>query len=67
MLVLTRMQGESIVIGDDIVIKVISISGSKVRLAVEAPINISIDRAELAEKKRQDERDERERRHYWGD
>jgi hypothetical protein len=34
---------------------------------VEAPINISVDRAELAEKKRQDERDERERRHYWGD
>jgi carbon storage regulator len=67
MLVLTREKNQRIVIGDNIVITVISIHGSKVRLAVEAPIDISVDRAELAEKKRQDGRDIRERRHYWGD
>jgi carbon storage regulator len=64
MLVLTREKNQRIVIGEDIVITVISIHGSKVRLAVEAPIEIPVDRAELADKKRQDER---ERRHYWGD
>ncbi|MEK6236382.1 MAG: carbon storage regulator [Planctomycetales bacterium] len=47
MLVLTRKEGERINIGQDVVVKVISISGNKVRVGVEAPGDVRILRAEL--------------------
>ncbi|MCE3237066.1 MAG: csrA-2 [Gammaproteobacteria bacterium] len=49
MLILTRRIDESIVIGDDIIIRVLDI-GSNVRLGIEAPQNISIHRQEIYEK-----------------
>ncbi len=47
MLVLTRKNGQSIVIGDDIEITVLSNDGSKVRLGIQAPTDVSIHRAEI--------------------
>jgi len=47
MLVLTRKLGETIVIGDDIVIKVVDIHGKQIRLGIEAPTEISIFRGEI--------------------
>jgi carbon storage regulator len=47
MLVLTRKQNEGILIGNDIVLTVISIDGDKVRLGIEAPKNIRVIREEL--------------------
>lgn len=49
MLVLARKEGESIVIGDDITIKVISIEKGVVKYGIEAPRDISIVRSELLE------------------
>lgn len=49
MLVLARKLDESIVIGDDIVIKVISIEKGVVKLGIDAPKDISIIRNELLE------------------
>lgn len=49
MLVLARKLEESIVIGDDITIKVISIDKGVVKLGIDAPSNISIVRSELLE------------------
>jgi carbon storage regulator len=46
MLVVTRKEGESIVIGDSIVVSVSSIRGNRVRLAIEAPREIGIGRSE---------------------
>jgi len=37
MLVLTRKPGESIVIGDDVVIKVLSVEGESIRIGITAP------------------------------
>ncbi|WEO78995.1 carbon storage regulator [Cryobacterium sp. SO2] len=37
MLVLTRKQGEKILIGDDIVITVLEVRGDSIRLGVDAP------------------------------
>lgn len=48
MLVLCRKLGEVIVIGDDIRITVTDISGDKVRLGIEAPRNITVNRLEVA-------------------
>ena len=49
MLVLSRKLDESIVIGDDIVIKVISIENGSVKLGIDAPKSVSIIRSELLE------------------
>jgi carbon storage regulator len=47
MLVLSRKSGESICVGHDIVIKVIKVSGSTVRLAFDAPAEVTIHRGEI--------------------
>ena len=49
MLILSRKQDESIVIGDNIVIKVVSIDRGSVKLGFEAPPKTLILRAELKE------------------
>lgn len=47
MLVLSRKQDEKIMIGDDIVLIVVSIQGDKVRLGIQAPKHITIHREEV--------------------
>ena len=46
-MILQRKAGESLVIGDDITVRVISVDGTRVRLAIDAPGNIPILRSEL--------------------
>ena len=50
MLVLTRNAGETIVIGDDVRVTVLSIKGTQVRLGIIAPDNVSIHREEVYER-----------------
>ena len=50
MLVITRKQGESILIGDDIEIKVSKIEDGSVKLAISAPRVMTILRNEVLEK-----------------
>jgi carbon storage regulator len=52
MLVLSRRLGESIMIGDGIRVSVVAISGRRVRVAIEAPREIAVDRAEVWSRKR---------------
>jgi len=47
MLVLTRKRNESIVIGDDIEIRVLSVVGEKVRIGIEAPRDVPVFRMEV--------------------
>ena len=47
MLVLSRNRGESIIIDDDIHIKVIDTRGGQVRIGIDAPKNISVHREEI--------------------
>lgn len=47
MLVLSRKKNESIMIGDTIEIKIISIDGEQIRLGIEAPRNLEVYRKEI--------------------
>jgi carbon storage regulator len=47
MLVLSRRVGETVFIGDGIVVTVIEVQGNRIKLAVSAPKNIPVLRGEL--------------------
>lgn len=47
MLALTRKAGERIVIGDNIVVTVVSIKGDSIRLTIDAPKEVKIYRGEI--------------------
>lgn len=47
MLVLSRKENESIVIGDNITVTVIEIRGSKIRLGIKAAKDIPVHRQEI--------------------
>ena len=49
MLVLTRRVGESLVIGDDVVLRVLDVKGDVVRIGVDAPRHVQIHRQEVYE------------------
>lgn len=50
MLILSRKDGEKIVIDEKIVIEVVRISGNRVTLGIAAPSNVKILRSELEPK-----------------
>lgn len=49
MLVLTRKKGQSIIIGDNIIVSIEEVNGDSVRLGIEAPKDITIYRSEVLE------------------
>jgi carbon storage regulator len=51
MLILTRKIEESIMIGDDVVVKVLRIMGGTVKIGIEAPRSIPIYREEIYHQK----------------
>ncbi|SEE84405.1 MULTISPECIES: carbon storage regulator CsrA [Pseudomonas] len=50
MLVLSRVVGEMISIGDTISVRVLAVNGNSVRFGVEAPQNVNVHRAEVYER-----------------
>ncbi len=50
MLVLSRKLGEKIMVGEDIVLTVVSIDRGKIRLGIEAPRNVECHRKEVWDK-----------------
>lgn len=57
MLVLTRKPGQSILIGDNIEVKIIDVQGDQVRIGINAPKDTSILRKELMDEVRQANRE----------
>lgn len=47
MLVLTRRTGESVMVGDDIVLTVLDVRGDVVRLGIAAPRTVQVHREEV--------------------
>ena len=54
MLILTRRPHESIRVGTRVRITVLGFKGSQVRLGIEAPADVSVDREEIWERKQQE-------------
>ena len=50
MLILTRKEGESLRLGDDITVTVVSVKGGNVRLGIEAPRDVAVHREEVYQK-----------------
>lgn len=58
MLVLRRALDQSIIIGDNIKIKILAVRGDMVSLGIEAPKEISVHREEIYKLIKQEEKDE---------
>jgi carbon storage regulator len=54
MLILTRRVGESVMIGDDVAITVLQVKGNQVRLGVNAPKTVSVQRTEVFQRLQQE-------------
>jgi carbon storage regulator len=51
MLVLTRRLGEQLVIADDIIVTIVAIEKNKIRLGIDAPPSVRVDRQEVHERR----------------
>jgi carbon storage regulator len=50
MLVLSRVVGELISIGDNVSVRILSVNGNNVRFGIEAPKEVEVHRAEVYER-----------------
>ena len=50
MLILTRRVGESLMIGDDVQVRVLGNQGRQVRIGIEAPRHVAVHREEIYRK-----------------
>jgi carbon storage regulator len=50
MLVLSRKLGQTIQIGDDVRVTILHLAGGRVRLGIEAPLDVPVHRSELRAK-----------------
>jgi carbon storage regulator len=54
MLILSRRPNESLVIGDNVTIKVLGIHGQQIRLGISAPKDVVVDREEVHVRKQRE-------------
>ena len=57
MLILTRKVGETIMIGDDIVVKVLGVRSGQVKIGIEAPRELPVHRQEIFERIKSEQSD----------
>ena len=50
MLILTRNVGQSIIIGEEVIVTITAINGGQVKLGINAPKDISVHREEVQER-----------------
>ena len=50
MLILTRRAGETLMIGDDVTVTICGVNGNQVRIGINAPKNIAVNREEVYER-----------------
>lgn len=60
-LVVSRKKEQEVLIGDGIVVKILAISGDRVKIGVTAPLAVSVLRGELLSKKKKQRKNGMER------
>ncbi len=50
MLILTRRVGETVMIGNDVTVTVLSVKGNQVRIGINAPKHVAVHREEIYER-----------------
>lgn len=60
MLILTRRTGETINIGEEVTVTVLGVKGNQVRIGINAPRNIVVDRSEIRERRLREQRARRD-------
>lgn len=50
MLILSRKLGESIVIGEDVSVTILGITGGQIRIGIDAPKHVAVHREEIFQK-----------------
>ena len=56
MLILTRKIGESIRIGDNVTVKIVSLDSKHVKIGIDAPRSVSVNREEIFQKIQEENR-----------
>jgi len=56
MLILSRKQNETIRIGDDICLRIVSIVGGVVKIGIDAPLSVSVHRGEVYDRIQEENR-----------
>lgn len=54
MLILTRRAGETLCIGTDVTVTVLGVKGNQVRIGINAPKHVTVDREEIYERKQRE-------------
>jgi carbon storage regulator len=47
MLILTRRPGETIIIGDNVKVTMLSVAGKQIRIGIDAPRDVTVHREEI--------------------
>ena len=50
MLVLTRNIGQDLIIGNDVTVRILGVSGFQVKIGIDAPKNVRVDRSEIRDR-----------------
>jgi carbon storage regulator len=58
MLILTRRAGETLMIGNDVIITVLGVKGNQVRIGINAPKNVAVHREEIFERIKREQKGE---------
>ncbi len=66
MLILTRRVGETLMIGDDITVTVLSVKGNQVRIGVNAPKKVAVHREEIYQRIQREKRGQDQQQHDHG-
>ena len=56
MLVLSRREGEKLIIGGNVTVTILAVKGNQVRIGIDAPREVKIDREEIYQRKQKEKK-----------